>query len=366
MNAKSTIRKILFIAIWLCIGGGMLTLLLAAISKKNRGLCSNYVIRLLGDKQESFIDTRELESQLEKLAGGPVKGKAVATFNLNEMEIALERNNWVSDAELYFDNKDVLHVTITEKVPVARIFNVSGSSFYIDSLGRSMPLSETLSARVPVFTGFPNKKTLSTKDSILLNDIRTTANFINNNPFWMSQVAQIDILPDRSFEMIPVVGNHAVKLGTGSHMASKFRRLFVFYKQVLSKTGFDRYKQIDVQYAGQVVVTRQKDFNKVDSIQLRRNVEKLLRHAREAVDDTVARIVPKPVQPLVPDEPAIISPAVQEPKQETPDPNPMKTTSVSNLPVKPAEKAKKPVMREERQPKAVMPKQKTEEPVDKN
>ncbi len=58
-----------------------------------------------------------------------------------------------------------------------------------------------------------------------------------NDPFWMAQVAQIDITAERTFEMTPVVGNHLVKLGNGEDMDKKFHRLMVFYKQVLSKTG---------------------------------------------------------------------------------------------------------------------------------
>ncbi len=86
----------------------------------------------------------------------------------------LEHNTWINEAELYFDNKDVLHVTVTEKEPVARIFTATGNSFYIDSIGRKMPLSDKLSARVPVFTGFPEKKVLSAADSVLLNEVRAT------------------------------------------------------------------------------------------------------------------------------------------------------------------------------------------------
>lgn len=44
----------------------------------------------------------------------------------------------------------------------------------------------------------------------------------------------------------------------------------VFYKQVLSKTGFDKYKVIDVQYKGQVVASKYAGNAKVDSVQLRK------------------------------------------------------------------------------------------------
>ncbi len=66
----------------------------------------------------------------------------------------------------------------------------------------------------------------------------------------------------------------------------------VFYKQVLSKTGFDRYKTIDVQYKGQVVVAKEAGNVKVDEEQLRKNVEKLLQQSAEAENDTVIKAMP--------------------------------------------------------------------------
>ncbi|MGB5029206.1 MAG: hypothetical protein WBO38_11935, partial [Chitinophagaceae bacterium] len=66
MNAKSTIRKILFVTVWLCIGGGMFTLLLAAISKRNKGLCKDYSIVIKGSLNNYFIDKNDVEQQLKK------------------------------------------------------------------------------------------------------------------------------------------------------------------------------------------------------------------------------------------------------------------------------------------------------------
>ncbi|NOT49838.1 MAG: FtsQ-type POTRA domain-containing protein [Chitinophagaceae bacterium] len=289
MNARTTIRRVLFITIWVCIGGGMFTLLLAAINKKNKGECKDYSITIKGAENNHFIDRNDVEQMLRKETKSNIRGLAVSSFNLQQLEQGLEKNTWVSKAELYFDNQDVLHVTITEKEPVARIFTTGIPTFYIDSAGRKMPLSDKLSARVPVFTGFPDKKVLTAKDSILLNDVRVTANYIINDPFWMAQVAQIDITPERTFEMTPVVGNHIVKLGNGDAIDKKFHRLMVFYKQVLSKTGFDKYKVIDVQYEGQVVASKY-GLEKGDTVQARKNVEKLLQQSKNAQNDTMRQV----------------------------------------------------------------------------
>jgi len=380
VNAKTTIRKILFVAVWLCIGGGMLTLLLAAISKKNKGQCKEYSIEIKGTATNLFIDKKDVEQLVMKATKGSIKGQAIASFNLHELEQMLEHTTWISKAELYFDNQDVLHITISEKVPVARIFTTAGSSFYIDSLGSKMPLSDKLSARVPVFTGFIDRKKMTANDSILLNDVRTTANYIINDPFWMSQVAQIDITADNSFEMVPVVGNHLVKLGNGEEIDRKFHRLMVFYKQVLSKTGFDKYKVIDVQYKGQVVVSKYAGDAKIDSIQLRRNVEKLLRQSAEAENDTVIRAMPQNVK-LEADSAAAADPSLQDddkvinPERNN-NPNPLKSPSPvkpserlnpkpkenNPKPVKPPVKDNKPKpVDKQKEPKAVMPKKPVED-----
>ncbi len=369
MNAKTTIKKVLFVAVWLCIGGGMLTLLVAAISKKNKGQCKDYSITIKGIRNNFFIDKQDVQQLLVKATKGNIKGEPIASFKLHELEQMLEYNTWIDEAELYFDNRDVLHVTVTEKEPVARIFTTTGSSFYIDSLGRKMPLSDKLSARVPVFTGFPDKKKLTAIDSMLLKDVQRTANYIINDPFWMSQLAQIDITPERNFEMVPVVGNHLVKFGNGDNIDKKFHRLMVFYKQVLSKTSFDKYKLIDVQYKGQVVASKYPGNAKIDSIQLRKNVEKLLRQSIEAEKDTVARAIP-PIIKLEVDSAAAPDLSLQDNITINPEkhnnPNPVKPflsrpTETKTDKSKPVKENKPKPAAKKKEPKAVMPKKPVEE-----
>lgn len=378
MNAKSTIRKVLFVTVWLCIGGAMFTLLMAAITKRNKGLCDNYSITIKGVQSNYFIDKKDVEKLLKKGTKGEIKGQLISDINLHELENMLEANTWISDAELYFDNKDVLHVSVTEKEPVARIFTTEGNSFYIDKKGERMPLSEKLSARVPVFTGFPGKKKLSVADSVLLRSITTVANHIFTDSFWLAQVAQIDITPERTFEMVPVVGNHIVKMGEGGDIEKQFNRLMIFYKQVLSKTGFDKYKVINVQYAGQVVASRYEGDAKIDSVQLRRNVDRLLQQSREAENDTVIKVLPV-IQELLTDDDnsnAFIEEAKTisvKPENKPADPNPSKSSSVSKpvekkdtKPVERKEEKKRPVKANKpespgKKPKAVMPPKITED-----
>jgi cell division protein FtsQ len=307
VDTRKVLRKILFVTMWVMISGGVLTLLIAAVGKQKRNTCKDYVISIKGNDESLFLSIEEVLKTLKTAANGNIKGQSKKSFNLLRLENLLKENQWVKDAQLYFDNKDILHVSVTERKPIARIFTAGGKSFYIDDEAQKMKLSVKRTAVLPVFTGYPDKTLKIKEDSILMNNIKITAQLINTDSFWTAQVAQIDVTPSESdqsweFEMIPVVGNHIIKLGNGQNIAQKFNRLFIFYKEVLSRTGFNKYKTIDVRYAGQVIGGKSEN-PKVDSVLLRKSVEKMLEQIKimeteamqaTAVPDSVAVRSPLP------------------------------------------------------------------------
>jgi cell division protein FtsQ len=279
----------------------MLMLFIAAVSKQKRELCKGYTIKIKSDRNtDFFLDEEAISKLLKAAAKGNIKGQSKAAFNLQQMEQLLENNVWIRDAQLYFDNKAILHISVQEREPVARVFTAGGRSFYLDSTQQILPLSEKALAKIPVFTGFPEKKKYTNEDSALLKDISDAAQYIYNHPFWTSQVAQIDIVSDCGqgcweFEMVPVVGRHIVRLGTAEDLKQKFHRLFTFYQQVLNKTGFDYYKIIDVRFAGQVVGAKS-DNPKVDSVKYMKYVQELMEESQRAAEQDISMNTTTPAQ----------------------------------------------------------------------
>ena len=332
--------------LWVCISGGMLSLLIAAIGKKNREDCTDYTIAIKGAENIFFIDANDIRMLLKSGAGSELKGQKMKDINLKKLEQLLRDNVWIRKAEMWFDNRNVLHVEVYEREPIARIFTTANNSFYIDSTEMKMPLSDKMSARVPVFTNFPDKKVYSAKDSLLFTDVKNVSTYIKNDPFWMSQVAQIDIMVDRNFELSPVVGNHLIKLGNGKDIEKKFNRLMIFYKQVLAQKGFDAYSTIDVQYAGQVVGTRRgTEKNKVDTVMLKKRVNEMLRQVQNQYDSIVA-LKPITEKPTISGSQVSTNDLRATSPQST-NPNALKTESL------PSKNEKKP---NENKPRAVMPK----------
>ena len=61
--------------LWVCISGGMLSLLIAAIGKKNREDCTDYTITIKGKEKNYFIDAGDISKILRSGVGTELKGK---------------------------------------------------------------------------------------------------------------------------------------------------------------------------------------------------------------------------------------------------------------------------------------------------
>lgn len=248
-------KKRMIQALWIAMGIATVVLLGAAMQQKNKKACADVKIEISGAEEHMFIDEKDILQIIN--ASGNVIGKEIASIGLQQMEAELEVNAWVKNAELFFDNNQVLQVNIQERQPIARIFTVQGSSFYLDTAAVQLPLSEKLTARVPAFTNFPNdKKVMAKGDSLVLKQVIEIGKYIVNDSFWMAQIAQVDVTPSATFEIIPVLGNHIVSIGDASDLQNKFNRLYTFYKKAWIQNGMNTYERLDVRYNNQVVAIK--------------------------------------------------------------------------------------------------------------
>ena len=229
MKKKRVIRKVLVLGAWSLVITGIVTLLVAANRKTTEHVCKQVSVRIKGSGEKLYIEEADIRKQLEKLSDGRLVNKPVKSIPLASLEKALEQNQWIRDAELYFDRDNVLRVLVEEREPVARVFTVSGASFYMDSSGYRMPLREGVSTRVPVVTGYTNAKKLSARDSSLLQQVKQVTAFVHADPFWNAQIGQIDITPDGRFELVPVIGDHIIRIGDAAKLEKKMSRLLLFY-----------------------------------------------------------------------------------------------------------------------------------------
>lgn len=264
-------KKLLLTTIWMAVGAGTVVLLVAAAQNQNGKLCKDVIVTIKGIDGTEYVSKKQI---LQTISGGRpdlMKGQLIKTFDLQQLEELLETNLWIRNAELFFDNNDVLHADITEREPVARVFRVDGASFYIDDMGDQLPITNEQIARVPVFTSFPNESTYGKhKDSVLQQHVKEMGHFILKNDFWMAQVDQVNI-SNYEFELIPKLGNHVILFGDGHQIEHKFNRLLLFYNKIMSKTGWNYYSALDVRYNKQLVAARRDSVSLFKSFNVQQN-----------------------------------------------------------------------------------------------
>lgn len=292
---RYSIKKILLAILWLGIGVSVSVLLVAAIRKNDAAKCKEVEVRIFGiEAEEKFVDEKDVLNTIQVICGENPVGKTSGTFNLRKIETELQKSDWVKSAQLFFDNANVLQVKIYEREPVARVFTVNGRSFYIDTALKMLPLSDKFSARLPVFTGFPSDNiVLSVQDSSLLQDVRDISLAIQKDSFRMAMIEQVDITAQRSFEMIPKIGTQLIVFGDAENADAKFEKLKLFYKNIMVKTGWNKYSVINVQYKNQVVAKiRGQEDKTADSVRTLQMMQLIAANAARMAEDSVQTIVP--------------------------------------------------------------------------
>ena len=251
-NWKNILMKVL----WTMAAVALVVLFVFAWRAKTAKKCTRIDIVLTGNAGGFiFMDEKEILKLINEQ--GVKVGTPIADIQLYKIEQALMATKWVERTKIFVDNQQQLKVNIEQRVPVARIFTVSGNSFYIDKVAQKLPLRQLSVLRLPVFTGFPSDlDKLSKPDSTILQNVLKFSSVIQKDSFFIAQVAQVNITPTGEFEMTPTIGSHTVLIGTVDQLEDKLNRLFTFYKKVLVPAGINAYEVLDLRFDHQLVALK--------------------------------------------------------------------------------------------------------------
>ena len=305
-------QQIVIKILWSIAAAALILLFVVSWKAKSEKLLTYIQIELVGERAEAlFMDEIAIRVILNEQ--GVQVGMPIEKINLTQLEKFIEKTEWVKNAEFFINNKLVLEVKIEQRIPIARIFTASGSSFYIDNEGTRLPLKQLTVLNLPVFTGFPTDQLkLSKPDSVLLKDVLFFAKTIQKDSFFMAQVAQVNIEPNGSFQMVPTLGDHLVLLGTVDQLEDKLNRLFTFYKKVWLGSGVNAYQYIDCRFNQQVVALKKglQPIQFTGDFKLLSGDSTLMMQAPVASVDTTAKASPVLMEPAAPTtKPVKLAPA---------------------------------------------------------
>lgn len=268
--------KILKIASWVILLGTCIFFWSFSNSVQYDTVCKNVVVYIDYQDENFFLDSKDVLETI-KSNGDSLVGEKIEAIQINSLEALINEKSEVENCEVYKTINGELYFNIKQRRPIARIINYKNEGFYIDSNGKLMPLSENFTARVPVVTGdfshtyagnyyrnlaqdIPDSVNLNTEKDLLYGIFRIT-NFIDKSDFWKAQIEQINI-SENSIELIPKAGDNIILFGDANNIEEKFNKLFSFYKDGLSKVGWNKYDRIDLRYKGQIVARKKTELLK--------------------------------------------------------------------------------------------------------
>lgn len=215
-----------------------------------RDRCKGFDIRIIqAEGSRDFVTETEVRRLLKEWKLDDTD-KAASSINLQEIEDNLCRviNIESAMAERMPDN--TIRLTIVPMIPVARVFDFKGNSYYVNRDGKRLTANARYHIDVPVISG--------EFDSIHSPaELIPLVEHLRNDSAWNAITSQVRVDPvSRDIILVPLIRGHVVNLGDTSAIPEKLSRVMAMYRKVMPLKGWEFYDTISVKWAGQVVATR--------------------------------------------------------------------------------------------------------------
>lgn len=252
MKSKVKIRREVKVVILLI----AVSFLIAFSERKQGGaVCKDVQVEIENARDNYFLDEAEILRQVET-SGQQIKGINLERINLKKIETKLKLDKHILDAELYGDLKGNLIVRVELRRPIARIVQQDAPDAYIAEDGTVMSVSENYSSRVVLISGPFVKPLLESEDLKKSEEgakLLAMTKYIKEDDFWSAQIAQLDIDRGGKITLYPQVTSQLVEFGEPDNIEMKFKKLMIFYKEILPTRGWNKYERVNVEYEGQVI-----------------------------------------------------------------------------------------------------------------
>ena len=222
--------------------------------KDSERTLSGMEVRVKGIADVYFVNEADILKAVQIEFPLVKPGISMKEVNLNQIEKKVETHPFVRKAEVFADLNGHVMIEIAQHIPMARIVRPSAADGYISTEGKILPTSPQYTTRVMTLGGAYAEKLLQLDDineshSELLELIR----FIYGDEFWRAQIAGMDIPKKSEIRMYQQVGKQVIEFGDAKDIQEKFKKINLFYEEILPKKGWNTYSRVNVKYKGQIV-----------------------------------------------------------------------------------------------------------------
>ncbi len=241
-------------------GIGLLLFTVVILAYNKAKTCTQININFEGGSKNSFIQESDILN-LVKEQYPDIKNTDIRDINTRELELHIDSFPQVKKADVYTKFNGELNINISQRKPLLRVFNKYNESYYVDTEGFLLPVSEKRAARCIIANGNIPERCKGQRLNVLedslnvLDDLYKIASIIAKDNFLNAQIGQIYVTKESEIELIPTVGYHVVNLGSINNYKKKIRNLKYFYTKVLIKENWNKYNRINLKYKNQIVCT---------------------------------------------------------------------------------------------------------------
>jgi len=230
---------------------------LIAFTERKAGnwVCHNIVIELDNEMENHFLDEADV-LRLVNAGQSTLIGTTMDRINLKHLENKLKYDRHILNAEIFGDLKGNLIVKVELRRPIARIVRENAPDAYVAEDGTIMGVSEKYTSRVVLLSGSFTNRLIDAGNMYEVDEgkqIMDMIDFVNDDRFWRSQVAQMDVDQTGDITIYPQVTGQRVEFGKPENVESKFRKLMIFYKEILPTKGCTKYERVNLKYEGQII-----------------------------------------------------------------------------------------------------------------
>jgi cell division protein FtsQ len=251
---KISVRKVLQASVTLVMLTCCIVAIVSASKVEGAKTLKDVAVHIVSDKKYHFIEESDIRKEAIDQQHINLKTTHIEDLDLHRIEGAILADAWVANARVYVDNEKILQIDVTQRIPVARLFDQSSRTYFLDSTLHAMPVTRTSVYRTTVVTNVPEYKNDSMMNASR-KKLLYLINVLQADTFWNNQVSEVMIDSEGNYELVPVLGSHIIKFGDTSMAKVKLANLSAFYLNILNRIGWDWYKLLDVRFKGQVVAS---------------------------------------------------------------------------------------------------------------
>lgn len=217
--------------------------------------CNSINVEIDNQFENYFINESDVIDLITNRGEHRIIGESFNDLELKEIESELLKTKFIRNAEVFKNLQGCLLINIDQSRPIARMMSTKMSDRYISDKGEVLPLSKRYTARVVLIDGAfaDNAKLYNLNNTEAGSQLMELLMFIEKDKFWKAQIAQMNIDKKGNIKMYTQVSKQVVEFGKPVDIHEKFKRLKIFYKDILPTKGWNSYKRVSVKFKDQIV-----------------------------------------------------------------------------------------------------------------